>query len=190
MARKASDSVTMRKPVHDRWYYDQVPVLAAQQSVSEDESNDAISSLAGSVSTQLTVNGESQSGCLTIKRTLMNGESFITNQSTLMNGESFITNQSQEFTQVPELTFTFLDWVSEHHRHPFTVVLEFPNAIDPDHPMDTVEDQEMEVFVNQKVPNLYLQISNIIRVFPSCLLLMVSGNVLRHTYRTHFGGRM
>ncbi len=131
LARKNSDSLTMRKPVHERWYYDQVPSLAVKHSVSEDKPIDTISLLAERISEQLTTSGDLQHGALT------NGER--------RNGELFIANQSHEFTQVPELTFSFLDWVSEHHHHPFTVVLEFPNAIDPDHPMNTIEDQDMEV---------------------------------------------
>jgi hypothetical protein len=92
-----------------------------------------------------------------------------------------IASQPQEFKQVEDLTYTFLNWVSEHHRDPFTVVLEFPNAIDPDHPIEIIEDRELGVFTNQTVPNLYLQISHLIGGFPSCMRLMVSGNILRHT---------
>ncbi len=124
LANKNGESSTTRKPVVERWCYDPVPCLMAQHTSLETKSIDEMPLLEGRLSEQMTIHGE------------------------LTNGELSIEKPPIEFTQVPSLDYSFLDWVSEHHRDPFIITLEFPNAIDPDHPSGTVEDQDLEFFSN------------------------------------------
>jgi hypothetical protein len=58
--------------------------------------------------------------------------------------------------------------------------LDFPNALDPDNPLQKLKDYQLDVYHNQSVPNLYLQVAQLTGVFPSCLRLMVSDQILRH----------
>ncbi len=168
MAKKNHDSPTKRKPVRQRWYYDATPVITAQHLTSGLKKTGEISLLTGRVADQLTLHEGSPERTSTTDRIPTNGE--------LSFAEPLL-----EYTQVQNLTYSVLDWVSAHHRDPFIVVLEFPNAIDPDNPIDTIKGRDLKVFTNQTVPNLYLQISQLTGIFPSCINLMVSGNVLRHT---------
>ncbi len=185
LAKKDSEAPSRRRPVNERWTYDVVPALTVQQSESETktiegqrdkhstEEPTSISLLPEKGPGKLTIHGELRHGELANISALANGE--------LQNGETTIINQSREFTYVEDLTYSFVNWISDHHRDPFTVVLEFPNTIDPDHPIITLDDRDFEVFTNQTVPNLYLQVSHLLGVFPSCMRLMVAGSILRHT---------
>jgi hypothetical protein len=179
LAKKSSGPLIVRKPVVERWSYETIPSLMAQYTLLATTGIEEIPALSGRASERMQIHGELIHGeqnvpeKITIHGELPHGE--------LSNGELSIDNQSSGFTQSSSLDYCFLDWVSEHHSGSFSVILEFPNAIDPDHPIGTVEDHDLVVFTNQTVPNLYLQISHLLGVFPSCFHLMILGNVLRHS---------
>jgi hypothetical protein len=125
--------------------------------------------LAGRISEQMTIHGE-----------LTHGE--------LNNGEFSVENPSIEFTQVPSLDYSFLDWVSEHHSNPFTNILEFPNAIDPGHPIGTIEDQFGSLHQSDSTKSVF---ANLASSWGFSIMFSFDGfGKCSATCRTHFDRRM
>ena len=83
-------------------------------------------------------------------------------------------------TFTPIFQFLRSDWEFSHPRDPFMITLDFPNALDPDNPLQMLKALRLEVFSNQIVPNLYLHISQLFGVFPWYIHLTILGKVLSH----------
>jgi hypothetical protein len=99
-------------------------------------------------------------------------------ESSIFDQTIFDSFPEPVFTQ--ELQFSDSDWRFLDRHDPFTINLHFPNALDPDNPSAKLSNISLEVFGNQTVPNLYLQIASITGVFPQSIRLRILDKVLCH----------